>query len=717
MHDRIRIFLFLFILAHMILPGAAGETRVQQTNTNSLDRTGTLWAPYLEWEVENPSYSGNPFDLVATVTFTHSASGATHTTEMFYDGGDTWKWRFTGTEVGTWTFESASADAELDGLSGTVTINPNPDTEAYGFVTEYESATHTKWARQKGNDGEIEAFVPQFRMGFEKKNSFNWSSAEIDGYLDQWMTSEGFNGVFVFMAGYWVDINATGADFTNNDPDMDSFRVLEEIITKVYARGGVVHIWYNGDCKRSQCVEAGFGEAGASTIGEQRLLRYIAARLGPLPGWIMGYGYDLHEFADVTELNGWGTYLREHMGWQHPLGARDQGENINYTFWPGADWYSRGNWFNGVDYNATVAVIESDPTVPHSFDERWYASRMDEESQRRQLWTLVMAGGVSAIWGWDGSYKRDPYSNPHWFKTHFVFWENRFLNDMEPCSELSDGYCLGDPARASFVFYKEETDQIQGDLTGVLGQLDVVFVDTKAPYVEVDGCEATAGLNVWELPYVSDWAVAVGTFGGGTSSSKASRASDCSQLPVELTRFEAVSDGRDVLLAWATASETDNAGFEVQQRSTGDTAFRTVRFVDGQGTTSEPQTYELRLSDLPPGTYTFRLRQVDFDGSFAYSPEVTLAHAVTGSLELEPPFPNPFQGRATLRLAVARPQGVQVMLYDATGRHVRTILERTVEPNTEHDIVIEAENLPAGMYFVRVRGEQFLRTVPVVLVR
>jgi len=60
-------------------------------------RTGRQWCPYLEWNIPNGTVDGNPFDLVATVTLVHSKSGARRATEMFYDGGQTWRFRFTGT--------------------------------------------------------------------------------------------------------------------------------------------------------------------------------------------------------------------------------------------------------------------------------------------------------------------------------------------------------------------------------------------------------------------------------------------------------------------------------------------------------------------------------------------------------------------------------------------------------------------------------------------
>ncbi len=735
MHNLTRFSLFVILLISLPIQHSYSQTRVplQSTGSGSLDRTGTLWSPYLEWSVENPTYSGNPFDLVATVTFTHAASGATHTTEMFYDGGDTWKWRFTGTQLGTWTFVSTSADPELDGLTGTVTIDPNPDPAVYGFVTEYESATHTKWARPKGNDGAIEAFVPQYVMYHPDPAVYHGDAAFIDSTFTLFFDGHGFNGFHVpSVAGQWFDMDADEKVLgTYSDPDPRTFEALELLITRVHAAGGVVHIWVWGDKQRTW--SAADLPGGANGEVDRRLQRYIAARLGPLPGWTMGYGFDLFEWTDEAMLESWYTYMQDHLGWHHYLGGRASKNQLNQLY-EGFD-YSAYEWHKPT-YDDYIDHLTTRPYKPAFSEDRFRIRNQgrekdyDMEETRRGLWHSTLAGGVANIWGnlieEDGGTSDFslPYPNPEWIQTYATFWEGRFLNDMEPCSELSDGYCLGDPARGSFVFYKESTNVVQGDLTGVAGDLRVVWVDTKAPYLELDGCVATAGPNTWELPYVSDWAIAVGTF-GATGAAKAASVADCSQLPVELSAFEAVSDGRDVVLTWMTASETNNAGFELQQRLVGETAFQPVQFVDGAGTTTEPQTYEVRLPDLPPGTYRFRLKQVDFDGSFAFSQEVELVHAVIlesedgtpNHFDLELPFPNPFQDRTTLRLVVARPQGVEVALFDVTGRRIRTLLEQTVVPNTEHDILIEADNLPAGTYFVRVRGERFLRTVPVVLVR
>ena len=109
-----------------------------------------MWE-FLEWDVANPSWSGNEFDVVATVTFTHTPSGSTHTAEMFYDASNIWKFRFTGAKTGEWTFVSSSSDSDLNALTGSITISPNPDPDARGFLTKQGN----KYAIQVGDSGKL----------------------------------------------------------------------------------------------------------------------------------------------------------------------------------------------------------------------------------------------------------------------------------------------------------------------------------------------------------------------------------------------------------------------------------------------------------------------------------------------------------------------------------------------------------------------------------
>ena len=189
------------------------------------------------------------------------------------------------------------------------------------------------------------------------------------------------------------------------------------------------------------------------------------------------------------------------------------------------------------------------------------------------------------------------------------------------------------------------------------------------------------------------------------------------ELPVELTRFDVQLDGTTALLAWATASETNNAGFyvEIDHGTTG--SFAQLDFVDGHGTTDLPQRYAYRAERLEPGRHTFRLKQVDYDGAFEYSPEVEVFVEMPERFVVEPAYPNPFNPEATLRFAVSRAQHVEVALYDMMGRRVLDLYAGEPATGAMHVVRIDGSRLPSGMYLVRVVGDAFQETQTVTLAR
>src|SRR5690606_3838446 len=186
-------------------------------------------------------------------------------------------------------------------------------------------------------------------------------------------------------------------------------------------------------------------------------------------------------------------------------------------------------------------------------------------------------------------------------------------------------------------------------------------------------------------------------------------------IPVELVSFDAVVNGSDVTLAWATASETNNAGFEVQMKS-GD-AWSPLGFVAGHGTTTEAQTYAYTAAGLDPGTYRFRLKQIDYDGVFEYSPEVEATVGVPGAYTLRAAYPNPSNPTTSFTFAVAQSQHVAVEVYNALGQRVATLYEGALEGGVSHPFTFEAGSLPSGLYIVRATGETFAASQKVTLLK
>ena len=188
-------------------------------------------------------------------------------------------------------------------------------------------------------------------------------------------------------------------------------------------------------------------------------------------------------------------------------------------------------------------------------------------------------------------------------------------------------------------------------------------------------------------------------------------------LPVELTAFTVAEADDAAVLAWTTATETNNAGFEVQRRVGAEGRFAAIGFVDGAGTTSRTQSYRFRDAALPfdAAQVTYRLKQVDLDGTTAYSPEVEFSRAVPERLVLHGNYPNPFQGHTRIRYELPQAGLVQMDVFNMLGQRVARLVDRP-QPAGRSEVVFDAQTLPSGTYFVRlaVDGQSRLRQVTVV---
>ena len=178
------------------------------------------------------------------------------------------------------------------------------------------------------------------------------------------------------------------------------------------------------------------------------------------------------------------------------------------------------------------------------------------------------------------------------------------------------------------------------------------------------------------------------------------------QLPVELVRFDAVADGAQVRLDWETASETNNAGFQLQQY-TQLAGWQEIAFVAGSGTTAERHQYSYTTGPLEPGRHRFRLRQTDFDGTSSLS-DVVSAVVFDGALfTMSEVYPNPFNPTARFTLSVPVHQNVRIDVYNILGQHVRSLHDGALASGYPHVFDLEGVGLSGGMYFIQVHGAFF----------
>ncbi|MHC4124703.1 MAG: DUF5060 domain-containing protein, partial [Planctomycetota bacterium] len=468
------------------------------------DGQGKIYQP-VEWKFKNIKYQGNPFDVVAKAVFTHNDTGEKITAELFYDKGNCFKLRFTPTKTGQWRFVTESKNENLNKLTGKIQADENPG--AVGFVTNFGD----KW----GFSGTGRAFVPQLVM-YEDPEYFYNNPARIDSDIKTFFDGHGFNGFHVSVFCRWFDFNKTRyneIDSAEPDPDFKTFEALELLITKANAAGGFVHIWFWGDQMRKQTPN----KWGINGKVDRRLQQYICARLGPLPGWTAGYGFDLQEWVKEDDLRKWHKFMHEHLGWRHLLGGRSPELTQIYD---GLDYASYQQ--HRPDYELYAKGIEQYPDRPTFFEDRFrirdskiYRSKdYNPDMTRRGLWHSTIAGGAANIWGYllpaTDSDLSNPYPNRNQILCYSKFWQGRFKKNMVRDNNLTDGYCLKEPDGLC-VFYKEDTDGIRMNLSGLVEPIKAVAVDTKADYkeIEIEAVKAKS-YQLFKAPYKSDWAIAAG---------------------------------------------------------------------------------------------------------------------------------------------------------------------------------------------------------------
>ena len=166
-------------------------------------------------------------------------------------------------------------------------------------------------------------------------------------------------------------------------------------------------------------------------------------------------------------------------------------------------------------------------------------------------------------------------------------------------------------------------------------------------------------------------------------------------LPVELTSFTALAQNGFIELNWTTATEINNQGFEVQ-RSSSHSEFVTVGFVEGNGTTTEVQHYSFRDKDVS-GFLRYRLKQVDFDGSYEYSDIVEVEVLGNLSYELAQNYPNPFNPITNISYTLPSESQVKLSIYNPLGELVETIVNQKQDAG-KYDAVWNAANHPSGVY-------------------
>lgn len=171
-------------------------------------------------------------------------------------------------------------------------------------------------------------------------------------------------------------------------------------------------------------------------------------------------------------------------------------------------------------------------------------------------------------------------------------------------------------------------------------------------------------------------------------------------VPVELVSFSASISGPSIVLNWKTASEINNYGFEIQRKSQ-NSDWKKIGFVNGAGTTSDSKSYTFTDVEIESGLYSYRLKQIDFDGKFGFSNVIEVEADLTiNDYRLFQNYPNPFNPSTTIKYSLPAEGNVKLSVFNTIGQELETLVSEYQSAGT-YEILWNADQFTSGVYFYK----------------
>ncbi len=155
--------------------------------------------------------------------------------------------------------------------------------------------------------------------------------------------------------------------------------------------------------------------------------------------------------------------------------------------------------------------------------------------------------------------------------------------------------------------------------------------------------------------------------------------------------------------------------FEIERRSE-DGQYLMIGYVNGHGTTTEPQEYSYIDNTVETGTFFYRLKQIDFLGTYEYSDEIEVEVNGPLTFSLEQNYPNPFNPSTNIKYNIPESGVVKLAIYNMLGEEVAVLVDGIVQAGF-YEVTFDASNLPSGAYFYRLQSDNLNQVKKMLLMK
>jgi hypothetical protein len=187
-------------------------------------------------------------------------------------------------------------------------------------------------------------------------------------------------------------------------------------------------------------------------------------------------------------------------------------------------------------------------------------------------------------------------------------------------------------------------------------------------------------------------------------------------VPVELVSFSAEVYSGNVNLSWITATEINNSGFQIERRNTGNDEWTNIGFVNGNGSSTETRYYSFTDNSVSVGNYSYRLKQVDYNGNYTYSKEVEVTILPVSEFTLKQNYPNPFNPSTRIAFSIPKTSFVSLKVFDILGNEINTLVNGDLTEGS-YEVEFIGKDLPSGVYFYNLTAGDFSKTMKMNLLK
>ena len=188
--------------------------------------------------------------------------------------------------------------------------------------------------------------------------------------------------------------------------------------------------------------------------------------------------------------------------------------------------------------------------------------------------------------------------------------------------------------------------------------------------------------------------------------------------PVMLLTFTTAVDNNNVKLQWATENEFNNSGFELERKVIKEGAnWQKICFIQGNGTTTEPKVYFYEDKVLSAGKYSYRLKQLDFNGNYEFYdlPDEVIIGAPK-DFNITQNYPNPSNPKSKIDYCIPIDAIVTIRVYDILGREVAVLVNEFKQADY-FSVEFDGTNFASGVYFYKLESGSFNQTKKMLIIK